>query len=182
VKAADAVFIALGTSSRRGDGHADLSFVYDAARAIAIEDRYLKTEAMIDARIVKIMAGLVGLKEYKKIYGQKPIEALPARRGPDYVAGGRAVRDTDEQAAPTANTIKKREDCATTIYGCIFWKRRDKPPPRSLARCRSDRAAALVRPCRRYRRRLQSAQLTATRFASTCDNAKRGRAITLNPG
>ena len=105
------MFIALGTSSRRGDGHADLSFVYDAARAIAIEDRYLKTEAMIDARIVKIMARLVGLKEYKKIYGQKPIAALPARRGPDYVAGGRAVRDTDEQAAPTANTIKKRRLC-----------------------------------------------------------------------
>ena len=32
---ADAVFIAVGTPSRRGDGHADLSFVYDAAREIA---------------------------------------------------------------------------------------------------------------------------------------------------
>ena len=32
VKAADAVFIAVGTPSRRGDGHADLTFVYDAAR------------------------------------------------------------------------------------------------------------------------------------------------------
>ena len=35
VQAADAVFIAVGTPSRRGDGHADLSFVYDAAREIA---------------------------------------------------------------------------------------------------------------------------------------------------
>ena len=35
VKAADAVFIAVGTPSRRGDGHADLSFVYEAAREIA---------------------------------------------------------------------------------------------------------------------------------------------------
>ena len=32
---ADAVFIAVGTPSRRGDGFADLSFVYDAAREIA---------------------------------------------------------------------------------------------------------------------------------------------------
>jgi UDPglucose 6-dehydrogenase len=32
---ADAVFIAVGTPSRRGDGHADLSFVYDAVRQIA---------------------------------------------------------------------------------------------------------------------------------------------------
>jgi UDPglucose 6-dehydrogenase len=32
---ADAVFVAVGTPSRRGDGHADLSYVYDAAREIA---------------------------------------------------------------------------------------------------------------------------------------------------
>ena len=32
---ADAVFIAVGTPSRRGDGHADLTYVYDAAREIA---------------------------------------------------------------------------------------------------------------------------------------------------
>ena len=35
VKAADAVFIAVGTPSRRGDGHADLTFVHEAAREIA---------------------------------------------------------------------------------------------------------------------------------------------------
>src|SRR5450830_1937458 len=35
VAAADAVFIAVGTPSRRGDGHADLSYVFDAAREIA---------------------------------------------------------------------------------------------------------------------------------------------------
>src|SRR5690348_5794835 len=35
VPEADAVFIAVGTPSRRGDGHADLSFVYSAAEEIA---------------------------------------------------------------------------------------------------------------------------------------------------
>ena len=35
VRRADAVFIAVGTPSRRGDGHADLSYVYAAAREIA---------------------------------------------------------------------------------------------------------------------------------------------------
>lgn len=35
VAGADAVFIAVGTPSRRGDGHADLSYVYQAAREIA---------------------------------------------------------------------------------------------------------------------------------------------------
>jgi UDPglucose 6-dehydrogenase len=37
VKDADAVFIAVGTPSRRGDGHADLSYVYAAAEEIAQE-------------------------------------------------------------------------------------------------------------------------------------------------
>src|SRR6185437_8611035 len=35
VAEADAVFIAVGTPSRRGDGHADLSFVHESAREIA---------------------------------------------------------------------------------------------------------------------------------------------------
>src|SRR6267378_713544 len=35
VRNADAVLIAVGTPSRRGDGHADLSYVYAAAREIA---------------------------------------------------------------------------------------------------------------------------------------------------
>jgi UDPglucose 6-dehydrogenase len=35
VRAADAVFIAVGTPSRRGDGHADLSYVHAAAHEIA---------------------------------------------------------------------------------------------------------------------------------------------------
>ena len=35
IDGADAVFIAVGTPSRRGDGHADLSYVYGAAKDIA---------------------------------------------------------------------------------------------------------------------------------------------------
>src|SRR6516162_8960324 len=35
LKGANAAFIAVGTPSRRGDGHADLSYVYEAAREIA---------------------------------------------------------------------------------------------------------------------------------------------------
>jgi hypothetical protein len=36
VAGADLVFIAVGTPSRRGDGHADLGFVHEAARQIAV--------------------------------------------------------------------------------------------------------------------------------------------------
>src|SRR5581483_9907790 len=37
VRTADAVFIAVGTPARRGDGHADLTYVFTAAREIAAE-------------------------------------------------------------------------------------------------------------------------------------------------
>ena len=35
LKNSAAIFIVVGTPSRRGDGHADLSFVYSAAKEIA---------------------------------------------------------------------------------------------------------------------------------------------------
>src|SRR6476620_1385655 len=35
VKDAEAVFIAVGTPARRGDGHADLTYVFDAVRELA---------------------------------------------------------------------------------------------------------------------------------------------------
>ena len=44
IAGASAIFIAVGTPSRRGDGHADLSFVYQVAREIADN---LKTPAVI---------------------------------------------------------------------------------------------------------------------------------------
>src|SRR5690349_17546514 len=37
VRGADAIFIAVGTPARRGDGHADLSYVYQAARDVVAE-------------------------------------------------------------------------------------------------------------------------------------------------
>ena len=41
IKAADAVFVAVGTPSRRGDGHADLSYVFAAVKSIAeLIERY----------------------------------------------------------------------------------------------------------------------------------------------
>ena len=44
IKDAEAVFIAVGTPTRRGDGHADLSFVYAAAEDIAKACIYLASE------------------------------------------------------------------------------------------------------------------------------------------
>ena len=44
IAGAEAIFIAVGTPSRRGDGHADLTFVYEVAREIA---EHLANDAVI---------------------------------------------------------------------------------------------------------------------------------------
>ena len=47
---ADAVFIAVGTPSRRGDGHADLSYVYAAAKEMA---QHLRPGAVVVTKVEK---------------------------------------------------------------------------------------------------------------------------------
>ena len=49
VSEADAVFIAVGTPSRRGDGHADLSYVHGAAEEIA---RQIKGFTVVSIRLI----------------------------------------------------------------------------------------------------------------------------------
>src|SRR3954468_7152888 len=44
VKSAEAVFIAVGTPARRGDGHADLTYVFEAVRELA---RVIKPGAVV---------------------------------------------------------------------------------------------------------------------------------------
>ncbi len=66
---ADAVFIAVGTPSRRGDGHADLSYVYAAAEEIAgLHERLHGGRHQVDR------AGR---------HGRRGRADHPRRRGPD---------------------------------------------------------------------------------------------------
>jgi UDPglucose 6-dehydrogenase len=69
---ADAVFIAVGTPSRRGDGHADLSFVFAAAEEIA---------AAISGRLVIVTKSTVPVGT-----GAEVEQRISAAR-PDLVAG-----------------------------------------------------------------------------------------------
>jgi UDPglucose 6-dehydrogenase len=88
VKAADAVFIAVGTPSRRGDGHADLSFVYDAAREIA--------EAM-DGFTVVITKSTVPVgtgDEVERIIREtRPGCDFAVVSNPEFLREGAAIRD-----------------------------------------------------------------------------------------
>ncbi|HYN47095.1 MAG TPA: UDP-glucose/GDP-mannose dehydrogenase family protein [Allosphingosinicella sp.] len=85
---AEAIFIAVGTPSRRGDGHADLSYVYGAAREIAAE---LKGPAVI---VTKSTVPVGTGDEVERILR----EAAPDARAwvvsnPEFLREGAAIED-----------------------------------------------------------------------------------------
>ena len=88
VAAADAVFIAVGTPSRRGDGHADLSYVYAAAREIAAALR--GTTAVVTKSTVPVGTG----DEVETIIReQRPDADVCVVSNPEVLREGAAIRD-----------------------------------------------------------------------------------------
>jgi UDPglucose 6-dehydrogenase len=88
VKGADAVFIAVGTPSRRGDGHADLTYVYAAAREIgeALEgDCVVVTKSTVPVgtgdEVERIIAEVSGGKH------------VPVVSNPEFLREGAAIGD-----------------------------------------------------------------------------------------
>ena len=88
VREADAVFIAVGTPSRRGDGHADLSYVYGAAREIA---------TALDGFTVVVTKSTVPIgtgDEVERIIRQaKPDADVAVVANPEFLREGAAIQD-----------------------------------------------------------------------------------------
>ena len=88
VREADAVFIAVGTPSRRGDGHADLSYVYAASREIA---------AALDGFTVVITKSTVpvgtGDEVERLIRETNPSADVAVASNPEFLREGAAIRD-----------------------------------------------------------------------------------------
>jgi UDPglucose 6-dehydrogenase len=88
VKDADAVFIAVGTPTRRGDGHADLSYVYAAAEEIA--------EAMDGFTVIVTKSTVpVGTgREVERIIREKrPDAEFAVVSNPEFLREGSAIGD-----------------------------------------------------------------------------------------
>lgn len=88
VRGADAVFIAVGTPPRRSDGHADLSFVYQAAREVA--------EAL-DGYTVIVTKSTVPVgtaREIERIIREvRPDADFDVASNPEFLREGAAVND-----------------------------------------------------------------------------------------
>src|SRR6202789_3408866 len=88
VKGVDAVFIAVGTPSRRGDGHADLSYVYAAAAEIAAEiDQYT---VIVTKSTVPVGTG----REVARIIREtRPDAEFDVASNPEFLREGSAIGD-----------------------------------------------------------------------------------------
>lgn len=88
VREADAVFIAVGTPSRRGDGEADLTYVYDAAREIA---------AAVDGYTVVVTKSTVPVgtgRELERIVREVNADAdVDIASNPEFLREGSAIED-----------------------------------------------------------------------------------------
>ena len=85
---ADAVFIAVGTPSRRGDGHADLTYVYDAAREVSRAINGFTT--VITKSTVPVGTG----DEVERVMRQTRADAhFAVVSNPEFLREGAAIRD-----------------------------------------------------------------------------------------
>jgi UDPglucose 6-dehydrogenase len=88
VSGADAVFIAVGTPSRRGDGHADLSYVYAAAEEIAHAlDRYT---VVVTKSTVPVGTGR---EVVRVINDARPDAEFDVASNPEFLREGSAIND-----------------------------------------------------------------------------------------
>jgi len=112
VAEADAVFIAVGTPSRRGDGHADLSYVYAAAREIA---------AAIAGYTVVITKSTVpvgtGDEVARIIHEARPDAEVAVVSNPEFLREGAAIHDFK---LPDRIVVGSEDEHARKLMGEIY--------------------------------------------------------------
>jgi UDPglucose 6-dehydrogenase len=106
------VFIAVGTPSRRGDGHADLSYVYQAARDIA---------AAMDGYIVVVTKSTVPVgtgDEVERIIREvRPDADFCVVSNPEFLREGAAI---DDFMRPDRVVVGTTSDRARQVMGEIY--------------------------------------------------------------
>ncbi len=109
---ADAVFIAVGTPTRRGDGHADLSYVYAAAAEIA---------GAIRSYVVVVTKSTVpvgtGREVARIIREAQPAAAFDVASNPEFLREGAAIEDFMKPDRVVIGVESKRaRDVMAAVY------------------------------------------------------------------
>ena len=109
---ADAVFIAVGTPSRRGDGHADLSYVYAAAKEMAA---HLQPGAVV---VTKSTVPVGTGDEVERIVREaRPDLAFSVASNPEFLREGAAI---DDFKRPDRVVIGVDDEHAATVLHEIY--------------------------------------------------------------
>ena len=116
IKEADVVFVAVGTPARRGDGHADLSYVYEAAEQIA---KNLSGYTLV---VTKSTVPVGTGDEVKRIIKQTNPEAnFDIVSNPEFLREGNAIEDfmRPDRVIVGCET-KKAKAIISTIYKPLY--------------------------------------------------------------
>ena len=116
VAAADIALIAVGTPSRRGDGHADLCYVYVAARDIA---------SALDGFTVVVIKSTVPVgtaDEVERIIREaRPDADFAVASNPEFLREGAAIRDFKLPDRIVVGTAEKRaRDVLSELYRPLY--------------------------------------------------------------
>jgi UDPglucose 6-dehydrogenase len=116
VREADAVFIAVGTPSRRGDGHADLTYVYAAAEEIA---------DLLDGFTVVVTKSTVpvgtGDEIEKIIRARRPDADFAVVSNPEFLREGAAINDFKRPDRVVVGTEDERaKEVMRGLYRPLF--------------------------------------------------------------
>jgi UDPglucose 6-dehydrogenase len=113
---ADVVFIAVGTPSRRGDGHADLSYVYEAAREIAAG--LTKPTVVVTKSTVPVGTG----NDVERILRQlRPDLDVVVVSNPEFLREGAAIHDFKHPDRIVIGTDDERaQRVVTEIYRPLY--------------------------------------------------------------
>ncbi|WP_142083960.1 UDP-glucose dehydrogenase family protein [Roseinatronobacter monicus] len=112
VDGADAVFIAVGTPTRRGDGHADLSYVMAAAADIA---RALTSYAVVVTKST-VPVG-TNRKVAEVIRATRPDAAFDVVSNPEFLREGAAI---DDFMKPDRVVVGVESDRAKGVMGDVY--------------------------------------------------------------
>ncbi|MBP1804699.1 UDP-glucose dehydrogenase family protein [Rubellimicrobium aerolatum] len=115
VHGADAVFIAVGTPSRRGDGHADLSYVYAAAEEIA------RSATAPTVVVTKSTVPVGTNREVARILREtRPEFAWGVASNPEFLREGAAIDDFMKPDRVVVGLDADGSDQARQVMGDIY--------------------------------------------------------------
>jgi UDPglucose 6-dehydrogenase len=118
VKDAEAVFIAVGTPARRGDGHADLTFVFEAVRELA---KFIAPGTVV---VTKSTVPVGTGDQIEQILREEGVSGVSVASNPEFLREGAAIADFKHPDRIVVGAEDEQaQDALREIYRPLFLNR-----------------------------------------------------------